>query len=281
MPQSAPQSAFRSRLAKLTTAVKAFPMIIGLALATLQPSALHAQSGDSSGLPILEQAIAASGGRTAWDTLKDFRAAGIMSLYSGGTVSQSGRADLAGKGLRKFRLSASIGDQDRKWLWNNGMGRLDLGNGKPSVIGRHNLVSLEGFNLPILKVIGLCDGPSRSVALVGMEDVAGVPAYRVRITRKASSRADELALGRSEFQLDFLIRQKTFDIMAIEDTIYPNNQPRDAFQHRVTYSDFRTVAGLQIPFKITEQISGQVTWGLALDSFAVNSGVADSEFLPN
>lgn len=264
----------------LRYALKPFSIIVFVLAVLFQPSWLHGQSANTSGTPILEQAIANSGGRAAWGTLKDFHATAFMSLYSSGSVTQSGRVEMVGRGLKEFKLTANLGDLNRTWLWNEGFGRLDTGDGRPGVIGRHNLTALEGFNLPMLKVIGLENGAPRLVTLVGAEAAEGVPAYRVRIATEASNHDDKIALGRPSFRLDLIIDQKTFAVLAVEDTIYPNNQPQNPFQHRVNYSDYRTVAGVQIPFKITEEISGQMTWALELDSFTANSGVPESEFLP-
>jgi hypothetical protein len=187
--------------------IRAILGIICVTTALFQASRLYAQAADSSGLPALEEVIAASGGRAAWGGVRDFRATGAMSLYSGGKITQSGRAELVGRGLKQFRLTANLGDQSRMWLWDRGFGRLDAGSGSPSLIGRHNLTALEGFNLPALKAVAFCDGPSRSVTLVGVEAVDGTPAYRVRIIRQAMNREDQVALGRASFQIDFLVDQ--------------------------------------------------------------------------
>src|SRR6185437_690670 len=90
------------------------------------------------GTTVLEQALAASGGRIAWSALRDFRAAGTIALHSGVNVTQSGGAELIGRGMKQFRLTADFRDHTRSWLWNKGFGRLDTGNGKPGLIGRHN-----------------------------------------------------------------------------------------------------------------------------------------------
>ena len=275
-----PLQAFRA-FQPITSRMKVVPLALCVGVFLLQSSFLFAQNNDSSGTTVLEQALAASGGRIAWTALRDFRAAGTIALHSGGNVTQSGGAELIGRGMKQFRLTADFRDHTRSWLWNKGFGRLDIGNGKPGLIGRHNLIALEGFNLPALKLIAFSDGPSRSVTLVGTETVEGIPAYRVRITRQGMNHEDRLVLGRASFQFDLLIDQKTFMVLAIEDTLYPNNQPEGAFQHRVEYSDYRSIAGTQIPFRITETIAGQVTWDLHMETYVVNSGVPDSEFMPN
>jgi hypothetical protein len=242
------------------------------ALAQVQPNA------DTQGSQVFERAIAAAGGRQAWKELKDFRASGTFSLYSGGEVVDSGNAALAGTGLKRFRLTATLSHETRTWLWKDGSGLLSAGNTHSSTIGRHNLATLEGITLPVQKLVGLLDGPSRSIQLVESALIDGTQAYRLRMVRTATDRKETNLLGRPSFTTDFIVDQQTFLIIAIEDTIYPNASTSGAFQHRVRYGDFRSVAGLQVPFSVKEEISGQFTWGLQLESFEANVGLTGSEF---
>jgi hypothetical protein len=85
-------------------------------------------------------------------------------------------------------------------------------------------------------------------------------------------------LGLPNVVTDVLIDHQTLTILAVEDTLYPNGNTRNSFQHRLTYSDYRPIAGVLVPFSIKEEISQQLTWGLQLDSFEPNSGVSDSQF---
>jgi len=153
--------------------------------------------------------------------------------------------------------------------------------GTRNSIGRHNLAVLEAITLPIEKIIALVDGPSRSIEFVGSSVSGGRNLYQVRITRTAVDANELIALGRSSFTTDVFIDQQSFEITAIGDTIHPNNHTRDAFQHLVVYQDYRPVAGIQIPFSIKEAISGQLTWGLQLESFDPNVRLADIDFSLN
>jgi hypothetical protein len=243
----------------------------------LLPEALG-QDPDTQGAQIVERVIAAAGGRQVWDEMKDFRASGTFSLYSGGTVVDSGSAALAGTGLKRFHLTATLNHETRTWLWKDGAGILSAGNTHNSRIGRQNLAALEGITSPIQKLLALLDSPSRSIQLVESMLIDGRQVYRIRFVRKATDRKETALLGRSSFTTDFIVAQQTLLVIAVEDTIYPNSSSNGAFQHRVTYGDFRSVAGLQVPFLVKEEIAGQSTWGLQLESFEANVGLAASEF---
>jgi hypothetical protein len=223
--------------------MKFFSMVLLIAFVSLPAlPALPAlgQAPDTQALQILEQTISAAGGRQAWMAMNDFRT--------------------------------------RTWLWKDGAGILSAGNTHSSRIGRHNLAALEGITSPIQKLLALLDSPSRSIQLVESALIDGRQAYRLRLVRTATERKEAVLLGRQSFTTDFIIDQTNFLIIAIEDSIYPNASTSGAFQHKVTYGDFRPVAGLQMPFSMKEEIAGQTTWGLQLESIEANVGLAASEF---
>jgi hypothetical protein len=246
-------------------------------VSSLSPMALG-QAPDPQALQIVERAISSAGGRPAWMAMNDFRASGTFSLYSGGEVVDSGNATLSGMGLKRFRLTATLNHETRTWLWKDGTGILSAGNTHISMIGRHNLTILEGITSPIQKLLALLDSPSRSIQLMEPALIDGRQAYRLRFVRTATDRKEAVLLGRLSFTTDFFIEQQTLLVIAIEDTIYPNASTSGAFQHRVTYGDFRSVAGVQVPFSVKEEIAGQSTWGLRFESFKANVGLAASEF---
>ena len=256
-------------------------MFLLILMTTWLSGSILAQEKNLEGVQMLEHAIAASGGRQAWAGVMDFRAFGTFTVYSVGQVTDTGDAVLIGSGLKRFRLTATLQHEIRTWIWRDGAGILSNNKGMGGAIGRHNMGALEGITLPIQRVISLLDAPARSVRLVesGPSDPQGVD--RVRLIKTASDRTEALSLGHTSVSTDILVNRQTFEIVAIEDTIYANDSTRDSFAHRVTYGDYRLLSGVQIPFSIQEEISGQTTWKLQIRSFEANPGIAASEFALN
>jgi hypothetical protein len=233
---------------------------------------------DAEGVQILERAIAAAGGHELWQKANSFRAFGALSLYSGGIVMDTGSVSIIASGLKKFRLEAKLEHETRRWLWKDGQGTLSTGYGSPEPIGRHNLAVLEGITLPVQRVLALTSGKSHSVSLTGSRTIEGKEVLCVRVVKIASDHKEAALQGRPQIGIDILIDPETFAIVAVEDSIYPNTQTRDVFAHQVIYGDYRSVSGMQVPFSVREQISGQLTWGLQLESFELDENIADSEF---
>jgi hypothetical protein len=229
---------------------------------------MNAQVVDNQGAQILEQVITAAGGREACKQAADFRASGTFSLYSGGEVTETGNAALIGSGLRRFRLTATLENETRTWVWKDGVGFLLAGNKQPDPIGLHNLSALEGITLPVLKVIALLDSHPRSVRLVETVPLEGKEAYRIRVTQTPTEHKERPVLGRDSATTDVLVDRQTLSVIAIEDAIYPNGHTRESYQHSVAYGDYRPVNGAQVPFSIQERIADQLTWGLQLNAFS-------------
>ncbi len=245
------------------------------------PSNMRSQENDTQGSQILEQAIAAAGGRDAFKQAADFRASGTLSLYSGSEVTETGSANLIGSGVKRFRLTATLENETRVWVWKDGVGFLVAGNKRPDPIALHNLSALEGITSPILKIMALLDGHSRSAQLVETIALEGRQTYRIRITQTPTGSKERLSLDRGSAITDVLVDRQTLSVAAIEDTIYPNSHTRNSFQHSVTYNDYRPLNGVQVPFSIKEKIAGQLTWGLQLNSFVATAIPNSSHFQLN
>jgi hypothetical protein len=250
---------------------------VGILTILVQGPATHSQPSAIDGTRILERVIATAGGRQVWQKLNDFRASGTLSLYSNGNVFSSGSMSAAGAGLKRFHLIATSNIGTRIWSWNDGIG-VSVVNGHGNAIGRHNLSVLEGFMLPAQKIIALVDSPSSSVQSVEASFIDGRPIYRVRVTRSALNQKEAIALGQSVFTTDILVDQQTFTVLVVEDIIHPNDHTRDSFSHRIVYGDYRSFAGMAVPFSMNESISDLLTWKITLASFEPNVGVPDSEF---
>jgi hypothetical protein len=256
-------------------------LIVATIFCTTMPAGMFAQSSDAQAVQVLEQAVTAAGGRDAYKQAAEFRASGTLSLYSAGETMETGNADLVGSGLKRFRLTAKFENETRVWVWKDGVGFLLAGNRQPDPIGRHNLTALEGVTLPVLKVIALLDGSSRSIRLVETFQLGGRIAYRIRVTQTPTEHKDRLVLGRDSVTTDLLLDQQTLSVIAIENTISPNGHQRESYEHSVAYGDYHQVNGAQVPFSIQEKISNQLTWGLQLNTFEPTASPSNSEFQLN
>jgi hypothetical protein len=271
----------RKLLGSFLAMLKQTLIVSAMLLCLLRSSNMDAQVADSQGAQILEQVVTAAGGREACKQAADFRASGTFSLHSGGEVTETGNAALIGSGLKRFRLTATLENETRTWVWKDGVGFLLARDKQPDPIGLHNLSALEGITLPVLKVVALLDSHSRSVRLLETVTLDGKEVYRLRVTRTPTEHKERLVLGRDSATTDVLVDRQTLFVIAIEDTIYPNSHTRESYQHSVAYGDYRAVNGAQVPFSIKEKIADQTTWGLQLDTFTATASPNGSEFQLN
>jgi len=77
---------------------------------------------------------------------------------------------------------------------------------------------------------------------------------------------------------DIYIDASTFLVLKIEGRVFPKNNVNDAFPHVLTFSDYRAVNRIAIPFAVEETVAGQRACQIVLDSVQWNAGLSDSIF---
>lgn len=102
-----------------------------------------------------------------------------------------------------------------------------------------------------------------AVELVGKEDVDGVPAYKLKVTKKSGS-----------IEYDY-IDAKTF--LPIKST-GTRKQMGQEFEFESRPGNFKTVNGVLMPFTLEQKVSGKPMMQLTLDKIEANVPMDDSLF---
>jgi hypothetical protein len=63
--------------------------------------------------------------------------------------------------------------------------------------------------------------------------------------------------------------------------IHPDNDQNKDIAVDVEYSDYRSVQGAIIPYRIRKYINGSLCWDLTVNSTAMNTGLAGTVFSAN
>lgn len=263
-----PSSRFLSLLlAALLVSVSARPQ---------QPIAGTQRNGQA--ISLLQQVLLGAGGATALSKIQDYTAVGTITYFWAGE-EVSGTVTVRGRGPNQFRLDANLPAGTRSWTLSNGTGALRETDGKLTSIPYQTLVSLNGLTLPFVSILAALQDSSTTVAYLGLVDVgAGVKAHQIQIQPNLYSPSDDSGKLTSLGRKDFFVDPVTFRLLLLQDTAYPTSGYLQEYWHRVQFSDYRQVAGMILPFSITEEISGQRTWTIHLDTINVNSGLADADF---
>ncbi|MDH4090692.1 MAG: hypothetical protein OEV74_01755 [Cyclobacteriaceae bacterium] len=100
----------------------------------------------------------------------------------------------------------------------------------------------------------------------GRENKNGVPCYRVKFIRKS---------GETEL---YYFNEQTF-ALHIKSAVAKNVELQGALLE-TTFSDYRNVQGVKIPFQSISESNGQVILTITIDKAVLNESIDDKEFQP-
>jgi hypothetical protein len=65
---------------------------------------------------------------------------------------------------------------------------------------------------------------------------------------------------------EFLVDPATYQVVSFTDSIHPAGRLFRDVERTVTFTDYRAVNGVSIPFSVEERIDGQISWQIHLQS---------------
>ena len=239
---------------------------------SLIPALIAAQQPrrDTQALAILAQsyAVMAPQGGGVQDALL----AGNIVRADGTTGSMT----IKSKGVDRLRHEISLGGRQFVYVLNGGRGYALRGGTRHGLPLWVTAYQRSEHIPPFSRLIDFLR-PNMNVVYVGLEDVGGRQAHHIRLsalpTDGTPARIEELI---SEFHVfvdaQSMLVVKTqsflFSPAAIE-----NRSPVDTY-----YSEYRSVAGLLVPYRVTRYVSRQRESDITLTSVQLNVGLSDSEF---
>lgn len=254
---------------------------------SVEPAKRPEATRDPQALAVIAQSLAMAGGERTWAGLRDYTAFGNIVSYQSKDEQIYGTVTLRGREARQFRMDANLP---------LGMRSYSIGEGRSTTKDEHGNISRppdEGAVLPssdgfpqreplfpgslalphqqLLAALKL--GRRYSIAYKGTSELDGRSVHCLRIEQLSPTAeidpGDEMPRYRT---LDVYLDVSSLQVLATE-ALVPRNVLR-----RMSYSDYRTVNGVLVPFSIGEELGGQKIWRITLDQVTFNSGLQDANF---
>jgi len=232
---------------------------------------------DAQAVNVLTRCLAAAGGTQAISAIQDFTGTGTITYFWAGQHVQ-GSVTTRGKGIDEFRLDANLPTGMRSWAVQDGAGSLKDSSGNVTAIPFANAVNLGALTVPILEVNAVLNDPAVAISYVGQVTLNGKQVYDIRIQRNFDSQTDPNGTLSKFRSRDFFIDSASFQIVETKDMTHPTDRTTDQYSHAVVFSDYQSIAGVLVPFSVTEEVTGQQTWTITLTSMNFNTGLTDSDF---
>jgi hypothetical protein len=245
--------------------------------ATAQTTAAVFGSRDAQALATLSQVVAAHGGMAAINGIQDFEATGEITYYLAG-AEVKGNATVRGRGLDQFRLDAALPEGTRSWAIDGLQGQLKEVDGTITVIPPHNIVTLGSLTLPVGRVMNAVSDSTTAVSGLGSASEKGRSLENVGVRRSFGWKADPYNILSKVSAAEFSIDPATFLITSIKDNTHPKETLLVDVQRVISFSDYRNVNGIQVPFAIEQTVNGQRVFTLTLNNISFNVGVSNADF---
>ncbi len=260
-----------------------FPRLVSFGLALLLLSApLPAQQSpppqrDPQAITVLSQTVNAAGGLTAVSAIQDYTATGTVTYLWAGQPVQ-GTVTLRQKGADEFRLDANLQSGIRSWAVSYGAGSVKETDGSAHPVGFANALKLGALTFPLAEIYTDLQDSSTTLIYMGSTQIAGRTVQQIHAQRNFSPQSDPDGSLSKLRARDLFIDSSNLQLILIRDILYPPQSFTANYQHEISFSDYRTVNGLLVPFTISEKIAGQQTWIIQLSQTSFNSGLSDSDF---
>lgn len=241
----------------------------------------HAQVpvSDPQALSLVAQSLSAMTGNAS---ITDVTITGNASWIAG-SDRRSGSATLMARGTAESRVDLNLSGGTRSEIRNDTAGfpqgatvRAD-GTLIPSAL--HNCWISPSWFFPPLSFLNATSDPTLVFSYVGSESRAGGNVQHLRVFRYlAGQHAAEIALMQRLSSMDIYLDSVSLLPRAFVFTVHPEDDALTDIARAVVFSNYQTVNGVQVPFRIQRLVQNGLAVDLVLTGVTFNSGLPDSLF---
>jgi hypothetical protein len=146
-------------------------------------------------------------------------------------------------------------------------------------IAEHNLLSDATWFFPALTV-GRLASASYLLSFVGPETLNNATVVHISAVQQLQGVSDALTLGLVQrlSRLEIYLDPSTALPVAIAFKSHPDANASEDIPMQITFSGYRSTAGIQVPFQIGRYVNNDLVLDLQIENAAVNSGLSSTSF---
>jgi hypothetical protein len=232
---------------------------------------------DSQAIAILTMSLNTMGGLPAVSTVQDFAETGSIS-YSWAGKDVAGTVALYGKGTDRFRMTSAMPDGNLNIIINANGGESVGEDGIKRPLPFYDTIAAPSLAFPAARVAAALANASTSLSNQGRVTMDDVEVIKIHVAPQISQdvlpTVDFPNLG----EYDAYIDPTTNQIVSISDFVHSDRDNTLAYSREVSYGGYNRISGVDVPFTITQRVSGQRIWTIKLNSVAFNTAVSDATF---
>lgn len=239
---------------------------------------------DPQAVLILQQVLTAGGGATAINAIKDYTGSGTLVFHQSQDEAISGTVTVSGRWLDQFRIDETVPTGVRSLVFNQGrisrkredgtLFHFPLQGKTPSsdAFPWQTPMFSDGFAVPILDLVTALNSTQFSVVYKGLVALNGKSVHDVQVQQVPPNAQEPGGFFLQYHTMDFFVDSASFQV-----TMTQNMIPRDVIR-QIWYADYKPIAGVLVPFSISEQMGSQQVRDIQLSQINFNTGLQDSNF---
>lgn len=256
--------------------MRAIRLFLYVFLLALVCSSVHSQEAtrrDVQAATLLQLSFASMGGANL-GSIRD-----TVANVEGTTLRQGERAAFTATfktlGANAFRAETNSADGTTSWVFSDGKVLSRRGGGDVRSLSRMSAANGGITHIPVLSVFGEWVETRNAVEYVGLETIDGAEAHHIRLRRPwpgPNGPPEEPPA------CDIFLDARTLLLIRLVYPMHSASNIRISEPVTMSYSNYRVISGLAIPHTVTQSIRGHVVSEFRVTRFAVNQGIAPSEF---
>lgn len=253
-------------------------------LAAQSPGSTASQSPvrDPQAVALASRALAILTGTSA---VRDVTLAGSVTRVAGAD-EESGTVTLKALGSSESRMDLSLSDEQRSEVRTSAEGSPQglwfAGSGPSTAMAAHNCLTDAAWFFPAFSVLSQLSNPSLVAKYVGEETRGQEAVQHLRFFLIISDASvDPSGLYSRLTEEDIYLDASSLLPVALAFSTHPDNNALIDIPVEVDFSNYQTVSGAPVPFRIQKFRNGTLFLDITVQSADLNSGLTDSVFSSN
>jgi hypothetical protein len=152
-------------------------------------------------------------------------------------------------------------------------------DGVSKAIPLYNVLVDPAWFSPALMLSKLSSSPNAVVSYAGAEDHNGLAVEHLSFSRQFAIAPSQIsALMKLHSQMEIYMDASTSLPSAVSFNTHPDKDASRNIPVEITFSDYRLVNGVQIPFHVQKYFNGSLLLDMQFDRADLNSGLSPSSF---
>jgi hypothetical protein len=239
--------------------------------------AAQSPSSDPMALTVAQKSLAALVGQLAGHqaNLADVTLDAEVTS-STGSETESGTGTFKARGFAESRVDLNLGGETRSDVRSASGGAWQQNGAAAKAYAGHNCMTDAAWFFPALSSLAQTANSSYVFKYIGVEEHDSVNTQHIQVFQAFPQ--DSTGVLQQLSTMDFYLNAASGLPVAVVFQTHADNNLKVNIPTEVSFSNYQTVSGIQIPFSFQKTLNGNVVLSAQVTSAVINTGLTDNLF---